>query len=338
MRLGKHPLKDRNIKVIPPAKITVGVLSFIPETIGYHKDGLDILDLCLNSIRHNASHPFDLMVVDNGSCAEARIYLQKKLEDGLIDILILNQRNIGYLNGLLQILRSAPGNFIFYTDSDIYFKPGWMQAHLDIMENYPRVGLVGGIPIRNLSHYCTASTLDWAKSNANEVSLEIGDLIPANWLIEYYNSLGYFAGPWLDEFMKFPDYRVCRNNIKSFIGASHMQFLIRKEVAQNLPLGDGIEIAMASPETILDRVLDEKGYLRLSAAEPYVYHLGNALTEDWAIAEHQKYAATPAVKSNKIYNPSHSRKKHWFWGRSRVRGILRRLYEWAYDKYFEEAG
>ncbi len=335
MRIGKNPLKDRSIKIVPPCKITAGVLSFIPETVGYHKDSLAILELCLNSMRKNADRVFDLMVVDNGSCEEVRTYLQQQLDGGLIDILILNKQNIGYINGLLQILHSAPGELVFHSDSDIYYRPGWIQAHLDIMENYPRVGLVGGIPIRNLSNYRTTSTLAWAGEHATEVSFESGDLIPKEWLLEYYQSLGYSSGPWLSEFMSHPDYHVRVNNVSAYIGASHMQFLIRKSVVNELPLGLDISVAMASPEMVLDQVLDEKGYLRLSAAAPYVYHLGNALTEDWAIAEYQKLrdGSNPAPQK-----PSFQKKRHWFWERSKVRKVLRYLYEWAYDRYWEYSG
>jgi len=282
------------------------------------------------------------MVVDNNSCREVRDYLEELRDTGDIDILILNARNIGYINGLLQVLHSAPGEFVFHTDSDIYFKPGWMKAHLDIMENYPNVGLVGGIPIRNLSQYRTVSTLAWANEHAEDVSFEQGDLIPRKWLLEYYHSLGVFSEQWLNEFMSYPDYRLKFNDVGAFIGASHMQFLTRKSAINELPLGLDIEIAMASPESVLDQVLDEKGYLRLSTTSPYVYHLGNLLSEDWAIAEYQELVGD---SGHQFQNPANvppkqqfNKKKHWFWGRTRVRKILQRLYEWAYDMFWKYAG
>ena len=337
MRLGKHPLKDRDVKVVPPNQITVGVLSFIPETAAYHKDSLPILKLCINSIRENADREFDLMVVDNGSCEEVQAYLQDQLEAGLIDILILNGKNVGYINGLIQILRSAPGDLVFHSDSDIFYKPGWMQAQLEIMENYPNVGLVGGIPIRNLSGYRTKSTLAWAKEHSTEANYESGDFLPRDWQIEYYHSLGYFSEPWLSEFLSHPDHRVRFNNVTAYIGASHMQFLTRKNVIRELPLELNISFAMTSPEEILDKVIDEKGYLRLSTSAPYVYHLGNALSEDWAIAEYKKLSNNAISENQNQFDcrkPSSKRKHHWFWRRYSVRKILHTLYEWAYDKYW----
>src|SRR4051794_22873204 len=121
MRLGENPIKKLKLEAEPPAAVTVGVLNSIPELSGYHEGALDVLKLCVASIRAHASEPIDVLVVDNGSCESVRDALVALESDGAIDVLLLNSRNIGKANALQQILGSALGDVIVYADGDVYF-------------------------------------------------------------------------------------------------------------------------------------------------------------------------------------------------------------------------
>ncbi len=65
MRVGWSPHKGRQVE--PPASMTVAVLNHIPWLEEYYVQSLEVLELCLASIRATADRPFDLLVFDNGS-------------------------------------------------------------------------------------------------------------------------------------------------------------------------------------------------------------------------------------------------------------------------------
>ena len=129
MRIGQNPAKFVK-EVAKPARITVAVLNYIPFMSGFYADGLEVLKVCLESIRASADLPFDLLVFDNGSCEEARQYLLDEHTAGRIQFLILSEKNLGKGGAWNMILAGAPGEIIAYTDSDAYFYPGWLSRSL----------------------------------------------------------------------------------------------------------------------------------------------------------------------------------------------------------------
>ena len=332
MRHGQNPFKTRK-SIEPPAAITVGVLNSIPDQAGYFRGSFDVLKLCLASIRHHADQPFDLLVVDNGSCPEVRAYLEEELTAGRIDYLVLNKRNIGRPNGVRQVLRAASGDLVFYTDGDIYFKPGWMQAHLEIRQAYPNVGIVGGMPVRQVARVYTTSTLCWVESHKDEVLCEKGQLIPDEWSLEYARSIGYTEPERIvAEWTSIDDCRVVYQGVTAYVGASHMQFLTPREVIAALP-HFRFDQATGLNALIMDQILEDKGLLRLSTSRPFVYHMGNSLSESWLVDEFKRLVGETPSQPMRLAS-SGQNLKHWFWGNSRVRGVLRRIYVWSLDRYY----
>ena len=77
-----------------------------------------------------------------------------------------------------------------------------------------------------------------------------------------------------------PDYLLCFQNVSAYVGASHMQYLVSRSAIDALPMAWTDKLMMSKGE-IVDRPLDEAGFLRLSTPEACVYHIGNMITEDW---------------------------------------------------------
>lgn len=334
MRYGQNPLKEQEKKVEPPAAITVGVLNFIPDQAGYFRGQLDSLKLCLASIRHHADQPIDLLVVDNGSCGEVRTFLQEELAAGRIDYLILNRRNMGKANAVLQILRAAPGDLVFYSDGDVYYKPGWVQAHLDVLRAFPRVGLVGGVPLRIQADYYTAGTLRWVAENQARLSVERGDLIPEEWTHAFLKSVGvpeHDFDRYLTKWRPLQDCRVTADGVTAYVGASHAQFLTSREVIEQLPHRRFGLALNTTEDQVLDRAVEDAGRLRLSTGRPFIYHIGNVISEGWLVEEFKRLMQDSPTQRN---NVTPARRRHWFWGRSKVRLVLRRIHEWAFDRYY----
>jgi glycosyltransferase involved in cell wall biosynthesis len=329
-RRGTNPQKIRESATEPPAEITVAVLTYIPEQAGYFANVLEALKLCLASLRAHADRPFDLLVLDNGSCKEVRSFLYEELARGRIQYLIANTRNVGKMNAVFQMLAAAPGEVVFYTDGDIYYRPGWMAAHLEVLNTFPNVGLVGGTPLRNLAEYCTEGTLRWIESHAADLDYQKGDLIPAEWTREFLHSVG--SDKTFEQWIHTQDCRVTYQGVTAYAGASHMQYAMRREVAQSIPRYRSDKAISNENDLHIDTFLERSGYLRLSTDRPYVYHIGNAISEDWLREEYRRL-----VEKSYTSSTDAPRRRHWFWGRSKVRRVLMAIYEWAFDLHYRNS-
>ena len=340
MRIGENPNKTKTEdgpSVKPLAEITVGVLNCIPNQIGYFKGQLDSLKLCLASLRQNSDYPFDLLVMDNGSCTEVKSYLQNELTLGHIDYLILNNSNIGKANAVLQILRSAPGDLVFYSDGDIFYRPGWIEAHLEVFKAFPEAGMMGGVPLRIEADFHTSGTLRWVEANKDRLIVEKGKLIPDEWTHSFLTSIGVPEQDfdrYFEKWQSLEDCRVTVNGVTAYVGASHAQYMIPRQAIELMPR-QRFGQALNSIETqFVDRTLEEAGLMRLSTAQPYVYHIGNTLSEDWLKDEYKKLVE---ASTSHLANPNMKRRKHWFWGRWSVRSILRWIHEWTFKLYNQNA-
>ena len=175
MRVGTNPSKHA-IAAKAPAPVTVALLVYVPFETGYFKDGLDVLKLCLESVYKNTGPAHDILVFDNGSGKSIVDFLQAEQRAGRIQYLALAGTNIGKAAALNFILGAAPGEYIAYSDGDAFFFPGWLEAHLEVLKNFPDVGIVNGLPARHLTNWATKSTLSLAQANP-EIQIEKGHLI-----------------------------------------------------------------------------------------------------------------------------------------------------------------
>jgi len=122
MRKGQNPAKFVN-QVTKPEAVTVALLNYIPFLSGFYAEALDVLKVSLESLRADPGLPFDLLVFDNGSCADVRDFLIGEKEAGRIQYLMLSEKNLGKGGAWNIMLAGAPGKIISYTDSDVLFYP-----------------------------------------------------------------------------------------------------------------------------------------------------------------------------------------------------------------------
>jgi hypothetical protein len=222
----------------------------------------------------HADAPIDLMVFDNASCPQVVQYLQDEADGGRIQFLVLSEKNIGKVGAWNFIFSSAPGQYIAYADSDVYFFPGWLSRHLAIFKAFPEVGTVSGLPRRGRRTFY-ANTIRRA-SNLPDVTFEEGKFIPDAWIIEHARSLGKLDT--VDADLAKNDYRITRKSVSSYATATHFQFMIKKETVlpflpfpYDRPMGDSV--------AHLDRAIDGSDLLRLAVTDRAVKHLGNTLDE-----------------------------------------------------------
>lgn len=275
MRVGQNPGKFVS-GVATPERITVAIVSYIPALAGYYAQSLDILRTCLESIRASTSQGYDLLVFDNGSCAEVQDFLTGLQRGGQIQYLMLSTRNLGKGGAWNFIFSAGPGEIVAYADSDVLFRLGWLERSLELLNKFPQVGMVTGRPLRT-DLALSDATISWAEGS-EEAEIERGQLIDLEVFAEFDRTLGQSDDEISRRYRSTEDLLLKYRGLQAFVGASHFQFVARRESLAGL-----FPIPMTRPMgevRSLDRLVNQAGLLRLCTTEPLVTHMGNVLAAD----------------------------------------------------------
>jgi hypothetical protein len=316
MRVGQNPAKFIQ-EVTQPQAVTVALITYLPFLSGYYAQGLDVLRVCLESVWQNTDAPYDLLVFDNASCREVRSYLLEAWEAGRIQYLVLSERNLGKSGAWNFIFGAAPGEYIAYADSDVYFHPGWLTAHLRVFEHLPQVGMVTGQPLLNPEEYST-STLQWAEAHP-EVRLERGKLLPWE---DYWRHAGSLGREEAQARAFYEQHEAVCLHVQGetyYVGAGHFQFVAPRRVLQRaLPLPS--ERPMGQVRA-LDVAINAMGFLRLCTAKWWVEHLGNTL-EGW------QPVGVGATQPTSVRQP---RQSGGLWSWKPIRILLTRIHHKTFE-------
>jgi glycosyltransferase involved in cell wall biosynthesis len=278
-RVGINPARNR-VTAYRPSRVTVTMLVYVPYQEGYFRDRLEVLKLSLASLIRHTDAPYDLMVMDNGSCAEAKAFLTSLQDMGALRYLITAQENIGKIGALKVLFRAAPGEVIAYSDDDIFFYPGWLQEHLRLLDGYPRVGMVSGCAVRTLFDHGTSANLAFAESN-REVILTRGQRIPELWEVEWAESYGRDPVAHREALRTMQDMTFSYRGLDAFAIANHNQFVTPKDVVLKY-LPETWSGRLMGEMNELDNAVADGGYLRLSTIERTTKHIGNTVSRAMA--------------------------------------------------------
>jgi O-antigen biosynthesis protein len=100
---------------------------------------LKITRQCINSLFRYTKHPFELIIVDNGSTYGTVKYI-KKIKSAKI---ILNSKNLAFSKGNNQGIRIAKGDYILLLNNDVVVTDGWLPRMMECLESDKAIGLVG---------------------------------------------------------------------------------------------------------------------------------------------------------------------------------------------------
>jgi glycosyltransferase involved in cell wall biosynthesis len=274
-RIGINPNRGQQ-SGYQPSRVTLAMLTYLPNEAGYFAERQAVTRLSLDSLIAHTPKPNDLIVFDNGSCPELVNYLCHLRDQGLINYLILSSSNIGKISALQVIFRVAPGEIVAYSDDDVFFLPGWLDAHLKIMETYPRVGLVTGFYIRSHLRYATHSIEAFA--NQPDVQVSRGLLIPHEIEQHYIDNMGRSPDSYQQEVNGLEDIQFSYKGVNALASAGHHQFVTpRQLMLEVLPTWDN---NLMGKMIELENAFDQRGYLRLSTPTPVTRLLGNVISPE----------------------------------------------------------
>jgi hypothetical protein len=339
MRTGKNPAKD-GLPAYTPHRLGIALIVYIPFTQGYFENSLQVFSYQIASLRAATSEPFDLLVFDNGSCPEAVSKLKELHEQGQIDWLILSAHNMGKAGAWNWIFAAMPNELICYADSDVLFRPGWLQASLQVLQAFPKAGMVGAQP----NFYDVMQ----GKGQAHQIldsdpNYHFGDYWPDQDTVDEY-CFGIGASEELaTQFHNTPLPAITHqpSATQAILGASHMQFIIPRQVARQvvpLPATRGL---LRAETMSLDHKIDQLGYLHLSTPGAHVFHMGNTINER-LLQEVERITARP-VPRNMPRNtaPSRaSRTQRWLTSlakRPRFQRLFLRAYNLLFRVLYSEA-
>ena len=268
MRIGQNPLRES--KVTPPSPVQFCVVTHLPNTESYHEYRLDVIKLCLMSMRkHCGIDGFEVMVFDNGSCDALIEWLINKYKP---NTLILS-KNIGKTAARTSAIRMVnPKSVVCYSDDDIYYGRDWFIPQLSLLQSFPNTMLVTGYAIRQMFRWGTENTLKWCRENAR---VESGKFIPEAWCDDYAISIGRSPERNREMTVNDNDYRVTYNGVVAYATGHHCQFI---GYASRLIGIAGYDGDAMGDEAKFDIAADQHG-LRLATTERLTRHIGNQIDE-----------------------------------------------------------
>jgi glycosyltransferase involved in cell wall biosynthesis len=326
-RIGINPSRGQTLD-FTPARTTVAVLVYAPHQAGYFENRLEVTRTTIESIQVNTTEPYNLLVFDNGSCPEMVQYLQSLVDRGVVDYLIRSKQNIGKLNALKIIYETAPGEIVAYTDDDVFHLPGWLKAHLAVIDTFPNVGAVTGFYIRQRVVMSSETTIAFA--NQPDVETEHGQLMPRKWEEEYVVNTGRTWEKYAEEVEGVEDIIVSYKGLEAWVSAHHFQMVTPKKVIQEvlaemMPSGWSDRVMGRMVE--MDDLMDAKGYLRFCTREQTMRLMGNAISEEVAELARQSGLSVKAAAVKKTPKGLWARLAQVGWIRYFLQGIVNRIYK-----------
>jgi cellulose synthase/poly-beta-1,6-N-acetylglucosamine synthase-like glycosyltransferase len=268
---------------------------YLPKLEGYYKEGLDILELCLESIYLTVHDKTFISVVNNGSCKEVRDYLDNLMHDGKIQE-VIHTTAIGKINAIAKGLSGHYFDLVTITDADVLFTNGWQKAVYGIYETFPKAGMVGTTPNKLGERFMTENIyFDNLFSN----KVQIMKTKSTNDIRLFYKSIGIKFNPKFDNMLWF----ISGNPKSCIIGAGHFCSTYRNECLIKFNTASVSKLKMGGQimREYIDKYIFDLGLWRLSTIDNFTYHMGN-VKEEWMEKKNEVLIKEKSLKKMKISN------------------------------------
>ena len=107
-----------------------------------------LTEQCVNSIMRHTKFPYRLIVVDNASNDETRLYLQALSRRQDVDVSIIrNEKNLGNSKAANQGMRASDAEYVCVLDNDTLVMENWLREMVNMAEKDSKIGIVN--PLSN---------------------------------------------------------------------------------------------------------------------------------------------------------------------------------------------
>ena len=283
MRIGSNPEKDKQIEQKGYHRIIIPV--YIPNLEAYFEKGLEFTKLCLESLFKTTHTKSVITIVNNGSCQEITNYLQELYALGKVDQLIHNKNNVGKIDAVIPIARSASEELITIGDGDVLFKDGWIQAVEEVFVNFPEAGMVAPVPNPTFYRVHSENTLFDAFFKGK---LRFQSICDKGDLLRFAESIDAVDTMYKKKSRLNSQLTVNRKEFSALVGCGHFVSTLRREVFDYAPAKPSrLAYAAKADKDYIDIPNDKAGLWRLATAENYAYHMGNT-PQRWIYDEFDK--------------------------------------------------
>jgi GT2 family glycosyltransferase/glycosyltransferase involved in cell wall biosynthesis len=133
-------------------------------------NALEDVRLCLESITTNSQQPYNLILIDDGSDAPTKNYLQQFSINQKQSKLIRNENALGYTRAANLGMRASEAPFIVLLNSDTIVTPNWIDRLHRTITRDEKHGIAG--PLSNTASWQSIPKIDengdWAKNKLPE--------------------------------------------------------------------------------------------------------------------------------------------------------------------------
>jgi glycosyltransferase involved in cell wall biosynthesis len=151
---------------------------FLSIAITAYNDGKYIAKTLDSVLEQEHNYVYEIIIGDDCSTDDTQVILldyQKKYPD--IITLIFNERNIGLVKNLFNVLSHCTGTYLLFVGGDDYWLPGRIALQIPFMEEHPEYGLCYG-KAQILQNEKIQKNKCWGIDLGTEDILSIGKNIP----------------------------------------------------------------------------------------------------------------------------------------------------------------
>lgn len=275
MRIGKNPKKnDAFTDLSYTHQVVIPV--YIPNEIGYFKDGLKVLKASLQSLLKTSHDKTFITVVNNGSFYKVTDYLNILFFGGLIHE-VIHTENIGKINAVMKGVKGHYFEIVTVADADTFFLSNWQNEVVNVFNTFPKAGVVGMVPQFKLySNLCANVLFDYSLST----KMRFTEVANPEAMKQFYNSIGW-DDSYNQDFLKVNLTLESKQGLRAIVGSGHFVATYRRETFINAPNYEVKQLlGSKSDRDFLDYPILKKGGYRLTTENNYAYHMGNVY-EDW---------------------------------------------------------
>lgn len=275
MRIGANPAKaNHDLSGYGAHRVVIPV--YIPHFEGYFQHALEVLQLCLESLRLTTEGRAAVTIIANGCAPAVLKELQLHYQAGWLNQLLFNCDNRGKVDAVVSVARGCFEPLVTVADCDVLFKQGWLEAVEELFQTFPECGFACPFPSpAGLWYHTTATILGaWPRGElgfakvAQDAALE-----------RFAQSIG--RPDYIQPELRKAQLIVQRHGQVACVGAGHFVCTLRKEVIAEMPPGPSLKAIEGRSEVEwLDVPPDRMGCWRLSTPDAWVDHMGN-LPEQW---------------------------------------------------------